>query len=74
MDILYSIASYLVEPYTLLLLFLWWAVLWMVWRSEPIRGRGLVFTAVLLLTIASMPVSGLLVSWPLESRYPSQTT
>lgn len=73
MDILYSIANYLVEPYTLLLLFLWAATLWMIWRSEPIRGKGWVFAAVLLLTIASIPLTAVLVSWPLESRYPYQT-
>jgi len=72
MDIVYAIAGYLVEPYTLLLLFLWAATLWMVWRSEPVRGKGLVFTAVLLLTIASMPITAFLFSWPLESRYPYQ--
>ncbi len=74
MDIVYFIASYLVEPYSLLLLFLWASTLWMVFRSEPVRGKGLVFAAVLVLTVASMPVSALLVSWPLESRYPYQPT
>lgn len=74
MDIVYSIAGYLVEPYSLLLLFLWASTLWMIWRSEPVRGKGCVFAAVLLLTLASMPVSALLVSWPLESRYPYQAS
>ena len=72
MDIVYAIAGYLVEPYTLLLLFLWTATLWMVWRSAPVRGKGLVFAAVLLLTIASMPITAFLFYWPLESRYPYQ--
>lgn len=74
MDLLYSIANYLVEPYSLLLLFLWIATWRMAWRSEPIRGKGFVFLAVGLLTVASMPLSALLISWPLESQYPYHPT
>ncbi|MDW8038295.1 MAG: YdcF family protein [Thermoguttaceae bacterium] len=72
MDILYSLATYLVEPYTLLLLLLWMSVLWMVFRSEPVRGKGCVVAALLLLTVASMPISAFLLGWPLESAYPYQ--
>lgn len=67
---LYRIAVYLAEPYTLALLMLWLATLRMVFRSEAVRGKGLVVAALLLLTAVSTPAAGHLAIASLEDRYP----
>ncbi len=67
---LYRIAVYLVEPYTIALVLLWLATLRLVWRGEAVRGKGAVFLAVLLLTVISLPATGHLAVASLEGPYP----
>lgn len=67
---LYNLAVYLLEPYTIALVLLWLAAARMVVRSEPVRGKGAVVAALLLLTLISMPAAAHLAAAALEDRYP----